>query len=112
MSDDDPVDLEEQRRLDQAAHDRLTDKQKADLEELPVLLTDLTNEQLIDKGLDAKRRLDRARAGVMEMDELTDDEEVVDILVAEYLWRRIVTTVADEMERRRTGKAPRAKLMN
>lgn len=110
--DEEQVDIETQRRLDESAHDRLSAKQRRDLEGLPLALCDLSDQELIAKGADAAGRLKGLREAFMATDEDSRDEYVVTLLVGEYLWRRITAMIADECERRRTGAAPRAKGLN
>ncbi|PAP99492.1 hypothetical protein LRP31_06750 [Mesorhizobium mediterraneum] len=102
---------------DRLARAQMTEKQLADLEEMPNRVTFLSMDQLKEVAVDARKTCDEVKAIAMETIEDGVETELQAQLLrrsmaAEYLWRRICLILADEFQRRRTGVAPRAKAMN
>ncbi|MFD1982465.1 hypothetical protein ACFSOZ_07200 [Mesorhizobium newzealandense] len=101
--------------LDAMARAGLTAKQLTDLEALPVRLPLLSLDDIIEEGARIRGAHDDI-IGVInaEIDEGDDAVPVVmrRAIAAEYFLRRTCHSIADELQRRRTGVSPRARKMN
>lgn len=96
------------------AREQCTPRELEMLEDMPNKLPWLTPQQLIEVG---RQAVDCAREiKAMILAEWQEDEPNLIVLAkavrAEYIWVTTCNQVADECERRRTGKAPRARHMH
>lgn len=99
---------------DAIARGGLTEKQIADLEAMPARLPLLPLSEIFTGG--ARIRAAYDSAAKMLVDEMDEEDPSVLVMMraasTEYLLRQICIMMADELQRRRTGVAPRAKRLN
>ncbi|TGS70395.1 hypothetical protein EN844_06545 [Mesorhizobium sp. M3A.F.Ca.ET.201.01.1.1] len=110
--EDDPI-----AEYDRLARAQMTPKQLSDMEEMPNRVTYLSDDQLKEIAIDARRTFDEVKAIAMETIENGVETDLQAQLLrrsmlAEYIWRRTCLILADEFQRRRTGVAPRTRSMN
>ena len=98
---------------DAVARRHCSEAELADLDAMPGRLPLLTQAEIVDRGLAIVSSHLEAQHNAVNLVDETDTKEVIGrALAAEYLLRQTRIRLADELERRRTGIAPRAKRMN